>query len=188
MYAKWLQQGGARTVAIDYDLSETPDLLESVVSSLSGFLFTGGGLDLPSPSPNVVKYMNTLGGIYRGVKRRYDAGEAVPLWGTCMGFQTLAILGAGGNTSVVEYNAFDSEDMSLPLDVTQAAASSRLLGKACPASIYKIATTWNVTSNLHHDGVVPSMFLSSPLKENFRLLATGTDRKGKAFGAVMEDP
>ena len=35
---------------------------------------------------------------------------AFPIWGTCMGFEILGILAAGGNTSVVTQNAFDSED------------------------------------------------------------------------------
>jgi len=50
-------------------------------------------------------------------------------WGTCMGFQLLSILGAN-NHSVLEENAFDSENLPLALNFTEAASQSRMFGGA----------------------------------------------------------
>ncbi len=71
--------------------------------------------------------------------------------------QLLNILAAG--VDVLEHNAFDSEDISLALNFTAAAPSSRLFGpNGVPAAVVDILATQSVTANLHHDGVTPSTF------------------------------
>ena len=44
-------------------------------------------------------------------------------------------------TSVLETNSFDSENMSLPLELTQTAATSKLLGPQVPSNILRWLTT-----------------------------------------------
>ena len=99
-----------------------------------------------------------------------------------MGFQTLSIV-ASRNTSVLSTNAFDSEDLSLPLILTD--YESRLLEDASE-SIVNILTTYNVTSNLHHDGVTPEDFYSSNLTNAFSIVSTNVDRKNKSFVSTIE--
>ena len=114
-------------------------------------------------------------------------GERLPLWGTCMGLQTLSILVAE-DASVLLSNAFDAESLMLPLDLTPAAKTSRFLAaSAVPPAVRASLTTRNVTTNLHHDGVAPATFVTNHnLASFFDVLSTNVDRKGRAFVSTIE--
>ena len=189
VYAKWIEQSGGRVVSLPYDMRDAePERLDELIDSLNGFLVTGGGLEIgvQNPPVPVKKYMKTLTYLYDAVGKKHKEGVYLPLWGTCMGFQSLSIVGAGGNVSILELGDFDSEDLSLALDPTSIARQSKLFRDA-PQDIYEILTTQNVTANLHHDGVPPSNFNTNPqLSKSFKLLSTNVDRKGKPFGSSME--
>ena len=53
----------------------------------------------------------------------HDSGDHVPLWGTCMGFQTLAVLAAGRADALTSRGVpkgepgFDSDGINLPLQM-----------------------------------------------------------------------
>eukprot|EP01062_Namystynia_karyoxenos_P038893 TRINITY_DN2826_c0_g3_i1.p1 TRINITY_DN2826_c0_g3~~TRINITY_DN2826_c0_g3_i1.p1 ORF type:complete len:362 (+),score=137.45 TRINITY_DN2826_c0_g3_i1:79-1086(+) len=186
MYAKWLQQAGARTVALPYDVSDQ-GLVPELMGNLSGVLFTGGGLGIeryglqPAPDGPLGAYLRSAEAIYSHVRKH----KQPPLWGTCMGFQLLSVLGNGNGT--VLSHGFDSEDLALPLELTAAAAASRFRAGA-PDDVWETLVGSNVTANLHHDGVDPAFYSSGPLAAAFNLLALGHDRKGRPFGAVIEAP
>eukprot|EP00933_Yihiella_yeosuensis_P064150 TRINITY_DN6748_c0_g1_i3.p1 TRINITY_DN6748_c0_g1~~TRINITY_DN6748_c0_g1_i3.p1 ORF type:complete len:271 (-),score=24.89 TRINITY_DN6748_c0_g1_i3:965-1777(-) len=156
MYAKYVEAAGGRVVPIVYDFSDTE--LSKVFHSVNGILFTGGGI-LPG-DPGRAQYMHAAGLLLNLAITAKAAGDHVPVWGTCMGIQTLSTLIAK-NKSVVERYAFDSEMLSLPLEFTSDAQQSRLLGNSSlPPRIKQLLTTENITSNLHHDGVTPESFIS----------------------------
>lgn len=67
------------------------------------------------------------------------------------------------NADVLSRNAFDSEDVSLALNFTPAAASSRLFG-SIPKDVFAILGTEPVTTNLHHDGVTPDAYEVHPAR------------------------
>jgi gamma-glutamyl hydrolase len=64
---------------------------------------------------------------------------------------------AANDTSVLEVNAFDSENLPLPLTFTSQMPQSRLFASA-GEDIIKIFATEPVTMNLHHDGVDPQTY------------------------------
>merc|ERR1711879_586136 len=100
------------------------------------------------------------------------AGHHVPLWATCMGLQTLSVL-VSKQPSVLHANAFDSESLSLPLNLTTPSMSieSRFLREMAP-DVLEILTTEKVTVNLHHDGIPPDQFKSNQrLAEFFRVVS-----------------
>ncbi|CAK0906290.1 unnamed protein product [Prorocentrum cordatum] len=56
-----------------------------------------------------------------------------------------------------------------------------------PAHVLGWVTTENVTSNLHHDGVLPATYATNErLSLLFRVLSTNRDRKGKPFVSTVE--
>jgi gamma-glutamyl hydrolase len=180
-YARWLESAGARVVVIPYDANAT--LMSSLLSSVNGVLFTGGGLEnLSWTNP----YMMAAQTVLDYVVQANDKGVFFPLHGTCQGMQVLSLLTSHNQSVLVEY-AFDSENYSVPLDFTpDGVSSSRLFGGA-PASILKTFSTENVTLNLHHDGVPPDRFLaSSALTSFYTLVSTNLDRVGKAFVSTLE--
>ena len=101
--------------------------------------------------------------------------------------EVLSILGAN-DPAVLLSHAYSSEGQLLPLSLTPAAASSRLLCDSCLRNGAKaILTTQNVTVNLHHDGVPPTAFApGSALAAAFTVLSTNVDTQGKAFVSTIE--
>ena len=90
---------------------------------------------------------------------------------------------------------FDSENMSLALNLTAAARASRLFGAAAkvpiqgaspPMDVLSALSTLPLTLNNHVQGVTPADFQSSKLPDAFTVLATNKDRKGRPFVAAVE--
>ncbi len=93
-----MESAGARVVPLFFNASATET--QSALSRLNGVLFTGGGSDLSPGNP----FFDTLRTVYSYAVAANAAGDYFPLWGTCMGFEAIAILAAGVNTSVLDCN------------------------------------------------------------------------------------
>jgi gamma-glutamyl hydrolase len=184
VYDKWVQSAGARAVGIPHDaIDSNSSALDDLLESLDGVIFTGGGLNL---SMTRTTYFRTGKYIFEWVQAHNDKGFYFPAHGHCMGFQFLAVLAAGSNSSVLSSNAFDSEDLSLPLEWTPSAAQSRWVQRM-PKEVHKTLTDLPSTTNLHHDGVKPSVFDGNPSLNNFfQAVSTNRDRNGSEFISTME--
>jgi gamma-glutamyl hydrolase len=66
---------------------------------LNGILFPGGGLSL---QPQTTFY-KTAKFFFDQSITAYKKGDYFPIWGTCMGFQLLTILGADDHNVLEEY-------------------------------------------------------------------------------------
>lgn len=177
-YVKWVEMAGGRVVPIYYDSTQSE--LDSAFDHVNGILFTGGGLDLVPTNA----YYKTALYLFQKVVKANDDGDKVPLWGTCMGSQLLAIL-AAADSSVLTTNAFDSENLALALDYTEQASSSRLMNPS------QREVQWmgkeNITANLHHDGLEPRVWNNNTkLTSFYRILSTNRDRKGREFISSYE--
>jgi len=178
-YVKFLESAGARVVPLHFRSS--PATLRSLVQRLNGVLFTGGGTDLRPGTP----YFDATQIVYNEAVAANARGDFFPLWGTCMGFQLMCILGAN-DTSVLASNAFDSYNLPIPLVPTEFTRGSRLLGHL-PDALYAATMTQNITLNNHHDGVYPDVFAkSSRLSSMYTVLSTNIDRAGKPFISTIE--
>jgi gamma-glutamyl hydrolase len=178
-YNKWLEASGARVVVIPYNANTST--IDSILSSVNGVLFTGGGLNLWFNTT----YVQTANYIFNQVQKFNDQGIFYPLHGTCMGMQLLSILSAH-NESVLSTNAFDSENMSLPLDFTPNGVQNSRIFSVAPTNILQTYQTQNCTENLHHDGVSPAIFADNKnLTEFWYLISTNADRKGALFVSTL---
>eukprot|EP00929_Paragymnodinium_shiwhaense_P067871 TRINITY_DN34108_c0_g1_i1.p1 TRINITY_DN34108_c0_g1~~TRINITY_DN34108_c0_g1_i1.p1 ORF type:complete len:351 (-),score=53.79 TRINITY_DN34108_c0_g1_i1:331-1383(-) len=184
LYAKWVESAGARAVGIPYDAYDTNQtMLNELLTSVNGVIFTGGGLNLSDTSS---PYYRTGKYIFEWVKRVNDAGTFYPLTGHCLGFEYLSILAAGDNSSVLLTRVFDSEDLSLPLELAPGAESSRWIQRM-PPSVLETFTKEASTTNLHWSGVTPETFYGSEsLRGFFRIISTNADRKGNVFVSTIE--
>lgn len=127
-YVKWLESAGARvapvrsTVTKNSQISRFPriikqsppnknvlwykvpydashETLQKYFSSLNGILFPGGGLSL---QPQTTFY-KTAKFFFDQSIISFKKGDSFPIWGTCMGFQLLTILGANDHSVLEEY-------------------------------------------------------------------------------------
>ena len=149
IYVKWIESAGARVVPIRYNAPD--DELRRLAGSVNGLLFTGG--DVPIIHTDS-QYMHAAGLL---LNHTIDSSDWLPLWGTCMGIQTLSILVAG-TADVLESGVFTGVDpQMMSLNFTHAAANSRLFGvNSTPTRIRTIFQNEPVTTNLHHDGAICS--------------------------------
>jgi len=171
--ARWLEMAGARAVPILYDSTE--EEVRQVFSRVNGVYFTGGpAKPMNAPSP----YFETATLLYRLVEEAWARGTIVPLWGTCLGLQTIACIAAGGVDIV---GNFELEEYAYPLDFTPAAARSRLFGKLSPAARSDFASH-NTTTNWHHYGVSPRSLVPTQLD----VLATNRALDGGTFVSALE--
>lgn len=174
-YVKYLEAAGARVVPIDYNAKESE--LDALFSSLNGIFFTGGDSEFPASA----QYM------FDKVVAANDAGDFMPLWGTCMGFEWL-LMSAARDSKILDpkVGQMDAYNYSIPLDLTTAASTSKLFGSA-PEKIMSILTSENVTMNNHHYGIWTDSFKAhSELRKFFNVLSTNNDRNGHNFVSTME--
>lgn len=125
------------------------------------------------------RYMKAVLHLWNLAIASNDAGNFFPVWGTCLGFETITVVAA--NTPDVLVGGFDSEKLPLPLMLTAAASQSRLLGSA-PAAVLAALSTKNVTMNNHRSGSTPATYSSNKrLSDFYNVLSTNIDRNGAPF-------
>jgi GMP synthase-like glutamine amidotransferase len=84
---------GGRVVPLLYDWSDSE--LAEAFDAVNGILFTGGGVDIARQSNAKAKqYLHAASVLFN---LTLTSSDWVPLWGTCLGLQTLSVLGAGGD-------------------------------------------------------------------------------------------
>lgn len=98
-------------------------------------------------------------------------------------------MAATGDTNILDPSdgtQMDGYNISLSLDFTPSAASSKLLSRA-PRGIYDILATQNVTMNNHHYGIFTQHFQETEaLTSFFDVLSTNKDRQGVEYISTME--
>jgi len=113
------------------------------------------------------------------VVEAHQSGEVVPLWGTCLGLQTIACIAAGGRDVIGD---FPLELYAYPVNFTRDAWRSRLFGDLTPELQGDFAG--NVTTNRHFFGVSPKMLSSAA--PSLVALATDVALNGETFVSVVE--
>ena len=178
-YVKWLELAGARVMPLSY--AATDDEVDAAFAQVNGALFMGGGAKLPPAARRL--WGNAVAANARG--------DTFPVWGTCLGFEWVMQLASGDDGILT--SGFDSENLTLPLNLTAGAQTSRLLKPAAAMpvpfdgrSIYE-ALALPVTMNNHKYAVTPASFQASPaLRQAFNILSTNNDRAGKEFISMVE--
>mmetsp|Transcript_22245 Transcript_22245/g.39431 ORF Transcript_22245/g.39431 Transcript_22245/m.39431 type:complete len:387 (+) Transcript_22245:107-1267(+) len=181
-YVKWIEAAGGRVVPIQYNLERTA--MTQLLDSVNGVLITGGDVPLRELDS---QYMQAARYFYDYIVAAKKNGEHVPLWGTCMGLQLLSVL--IGGPSVLEFGVFRGVDPSmLPLNFSDSARSSMMFNEdEIPSTLWQWFQEKNVTLNLHHDGVDPSVFQSNAnLSTTFKILSSNVDSNGRPFVSTLE--
>lgn len=90
-YVKFMESAGARVVPIIY--GEPENVILDKLSKLNGVLSPGGGGDYISNGKLVLET----------IKKYNDQGLFYPAWGTCLGFERLAVFTANDPDNVLEH-------------------------------------------------------------------------------------
>ncbi|DAZ97383.1 TPA: hypothetical protein N0F65_003406 [Lagenidium giganteum] len=171
-YVSWVESAGGRVVPIPYNAPI--EQLDELLPQLNGILFTGGDASVNDKAVH----------IYQRAVEMNDRGIRFPVWGICLGFEWLVQITARDLGAV--QSGFATENISLPLDFTAEAASSRMFGGAS-ADLMDALATRPLTFNLHHDGITVDHFNSFPkLTDFYKVLSTNEDTQGRRFVSAIE--
>jgi gamma-glutamyl hydrolase len=169
-YVKWLEVGGATSIAIPFDAST--DLVKDVLSQVDGVLFPGGGAPVPQSAKDVWRLLH---------EAYYPRHDMVPLWGTCLGMEFIVQLAANNFDDTVLEDGYNATNVSLPL------LQVKREGLYKPQYIYESVLHHNVTMNNHHLGISPERFRATKsLTSQWQITSTNVDLDGKPFVSTME--
>ena len=91
-YVRWVELSGALAVVIPYNTKH----LQQYLASVDSVVFCGGSIenDATHSAAQYRKYMSVFRAVYDyAVRRNRTPGGYFPLWGTCQGFELLALMG-----------------------------------------------------------------------------------------------
>jgi gamma-glutamyl hydrolase len=172
-YIKFIESAGGRVVPIPYLASN--ETVTDIFNQVNGVLFPGGGASLNDGGRKV----------WELAKASNDNGVYFPLWGTCLGFQWMMQLEGGDDVLVAP--PFNSENVSLALDMTGEAPTSKLFSNLAPPLFDYLQSKDSPAFNNHHAGVFTDTFHSSELLSNFyTLLSSSTDLDNQDFVSTVE--
>ncbi|CAI5740059.1 unnamed protein product [Hyaloperonospora brassicae] len=171
-YVKWVESAGGRVVPIPYNAPKV--YVEQLLPQLNGLFFPGG----------VAAVNDRAEWLFRLALELNDKGVYFPVWGTCLGFEWLVQLTTKDVDSLS--SGFDSNNLTLPLNFTDQAPSSRMFRQASP-ELYSWLKDKPVTMNNHELGITPDKFRQYPsLTDFYTVLATNVDRQGVEFISAYE--
>jgi gamma-glutamyl hydrolase len=175
-YVKFLESAGARVVPVFHN--STTAELDVIFASINGILFPGGGSDL-----NNTPLYKTGHYLYQKALKAFDSGDYFPVFGHCQGFELLAII-TSRDFDIL--SRVDAENLTLPLNFTSEASTSRWLGSASQ-TVLNILSTESVTMNNHVQCVSPQDYEENEyLPMFYNVLSMNYDRKGKEFISMWE--
>lgn len=174
-YVKYLEAAGADVIPILIDATEQE--IEELFYCINGILIPGGGASLSDS-----KYISNARIVYNMAKQANNNGIYFPIWGTCLGFEALAVL----ETDASVLDACDAIDVPLPLEFSGLAKESKML-HSLPKELFDIYVGSPVTYNYHQKCLATEKFSRCPkLQSMFKVLACNHDRNGKQFVSAVE--
>lgn len=166
-YVKLIEAGGARVVPIF--INRTQAYYESLLSRLNGVLLPGGSAKLDA---DIEGYGVAATHIYSIAKRFNDRGDYFPLYGICLGFESLAYQSANYTRKVLR-GCF-AFNVAYALNFTE---TGRLYA-AMPAVLREAAETERLTFNIHIKCLTQETLNASGVANNWRVLTTNRDALG----------
>ena len=180
---KFVEAGGARAIPFKYTDSEEAILAK--LQKVNGFLFPGGGASLTDRNGSLSEYSRKGLIVYNYAKKLNNQGVHFPLWGTCLGFEEMAVMEANDEGFKLT-GGMDAVNVPSTLEYTKEARKSRLFSAIDPP-IVEALTKEKLTFNSHHFGILPEDFEKyQKLHEMFVPLAYSVDQKGLTYVAAYE--
>lgn len=185
-YVNYIQSGGAIVVPLLSD-SNNFSHISQILPYLNGVFFTGGGAALNTNDT----WYNTATNIMDYIVANTSSDDEInttPLWGTCLGFETIINYIAKKNV------LFDTDSENVPLSLkfnNNNVISSRMFNNSFGYSNVILDILSNpqnkYTVNLHNYGVSPNTWKDNKyLNDSVKILATSVDLKNQTFVALIE--
>jgi len=144
-------------------------------------VFPGGAAPL-----NNSNYIRVARWIFNEAIRLHDFEHRLfPIWGTCLGFETLNILSSGEQAKDL-LRKYKSENLPLPVDFTKEAFDSRMF-RDIDMKLMRNIMFKKLFVHMHKLGISPDLYEKNKFtRKMFKVLATNKDRQGKEFVSIIE--
>ena len=91
-YIRWIESAGANAVILPYSITKK-ELIHQM-KSIQGVIWTGGAIETDRYSEyQRMTYLTTLQRCFLLAKEYNDQGRPFPIWGSCLGFEMLVLMG-----------------------------------------------------------------------------------------------
>uniref|UniRef100_A0A915IU75 folate gamma-glutamyl hydrolase n=1 Tax=Romanomermis culicivorax TaxID=13658 RepID=A0A915IU75_ROMCU len=178
-YVKNVESSGARVVPIFPERGL--DYYKMMFKRLNGLLIPGGSgnpLEYQKPVTDTVRLF------LRWSMEAYDNSENPeywPVWGTCLGFEILAVLSAGRNC-LSDCNCIPG---SYPATPAKDFDDSRLV-RSLPEDLRQAITEDFISPHLHAYCLTVRDFFEHGIEKQYKLLATKTDSQNLEYAVIIE--
>lgn len=174
-YVKFLESAGARVVPIPHYFSR--EKVAQLFKYVNGVLYPGGDI-----SWFISEYYKHAEHFWDMAIEANDRGDFFPIWGTCLGFETMNII----RTKKVVTSPRVASDVANTLEFTTNANRTRLV-RAIPKDIFNALSTENITYNHHNYGISPETFEENPkLKDFFDIISLNKGVHGETYISTFE--
>lgn len=184
-YVKYVEAAGARVIPVRYNWSRSK--LRKVFGLINGLLLPGGAADL---HPNKHQFFRSVSYMFQLAEESNQRGERFPIWGTCLGWEAMAVLVAGNYSVLSDSGPFNQPGNAA--SILAADRKSRLL-RDLPESLFKQLSRQEVVFYAHELGVTLQAFrqhiakANSPNGDCWHVVATSKDLNGREFVAMAEN-
>ncbi|CAK0784110.1 hypothetical protein CVIRNUC_007313 [Coccomyxa viridis] len=177
-YVKFVEAAGARAVPI---LCDAPaHEVERIFKAVNGLLIPGGGQNLSPGHP----FYDTAAELFRMTLAANDAGGYMPLHGTCLGFEALAII-VSGDTKIL--SKFDSYDNASPLILTEDGQSGSAFFSSMPRDLFQAVQEEPLAMENHGKGLGMKKFNGSrALQDFFKVVSLSIDKRNVPYISTLE--
>jgi gamma-glutamyl hydrolase len=179
-YVTWVQMAGANAVIIPYNTNT----LATLLSTVHGVLWVGGGIENTKTHSNeqYETFVGVLESIFDHAVRENDRGNYFPLWGTCLGFDILAMLGEKIHGGYFKRIQHAKKFRLAPLVFNGA---SRLRSGIPKALLFKIAES-PVVTHIHEYGFDMKSPHTKKLTKHLKIVSVDQADNGVEFMNMFE--
>ncbi|XP_072307419.1 gamma-glutamyl hydrolase-like, partial [Eucyclogobius newberryi] len=147
-------------------IGQTEEEYTKLFNSINGFFLPGGAANIFDSG-----YEKAATVFYHLAVEANKKGDYFPIWGTCLGFEQLAVLTAQKNILV----RTNTSAVSLPLNFTDEANGSKMFRDFPPEMMHALATEpmtinahkWSISMETYHE--------NADLNRFYKVLSTNTD-------------
>ncbi|CAL5230063.1 g13515 [Coccomyxa viridis] len=177
-YIKFVEAAGARAVPILCDAS--PKELERIFKAVNGLLIPGGGQNLSPGHP----FYDASAALLKMTLAANDAGDFIPLHGTCLGFEALAII-VSRDANIL--SSFDSYDNASPLILTEDGQSGSAFFGSLPGDLLQAVQEKPLAMENHGRGLGMKEYNGSKaLQDFFKVVSLSVDKGDVTYISTLE--
>ena len=167
----WVESAGGRVVPISYDAPW--DQIEDIFKSINGLVLPGGSGELWYGHP----FFDTAAKLLQLAKESNDNGEIFPVFGICLGFETLHIILANRTREDLLVPSKGQESVANTLELTDEADSSLFFSRWTEAVMDQVGESELKPTFNAHEWAVPldAYDENEALRSQLNILSTSKD-------------